>query len=49
MAGFGFPYETGGIKNGQLKKNRKLIGRRVSFGFSKDLEMTFWTVWTLDE
>jgi hypothetical protein len=42
-----------GIKNGgwhiKEQKKRKLIGRRVSSGFSKELEITFWTVWTLDE
>jgi hypothetical protein len=43
MAGFGFPNDLE-LKTVSYKKNRKLIGRRVSSGFSKDLEMTFWTV-----
>jgi hypothetical protein len=47
---FRFLHTITGIKNGQaVRKNRKLIVQRVSSDFSKELEITFWTVWTLDE
>lgn len=52
--GFGFSFQkvSGILKTGSggsrlsmgNEKNRKLIGGRVSSGFSRELEMLFWTV-----